>query len=112
MTLTGVNTYGGGTTVLAGTLIGENRAAIEDGMSLTVGADLSAFGGVISAQDSASAVAPVAVPEPGTLAFLAAAVCAIAIAFALARYVACCCKQLPDPIRAPRRQKEVDQPTF
>ena len=93
LTLTGVNTYGGGTTVLAGTLIGENRAAIEDGMSLTVGADLSAFGGVISAQDSASAVAPVAVPEPGTLAFLAAAVCAIAIAFALSRR-ARCCKQL------------------
>ena len=88
LTLTGTNTYLGGTWVENGELIigdgnpGSDLAidASEVGTDLFVGADLSAFGGVISSQvgqaAAATAVLPAPaaspVPEPGALALLAA----------------------------------------
>jgi autotransporter-associated beta strand protein len=86
LTLTGSNTYTGGTTVNGGTLIATNNEAIADGTSLSVG-DPSLLSllpaavvpaPVASAAVAAPAVSPV--PEPGTIALLAlglsgAAVC-------------------------------------
>jgi len=73
--LTTANSYSGGTTVEDGTLAISTAAALPTGTSLTVGA-----GGVfifdpayVSAGPAASAGAVSAVPEPGTLALLAAA---------------------------------------
>jgi autotransporter-associated beta strand protein len=66
------NSYLGGTTVDAGTLTVTNAAALPDGASLTVGAggtfifDPSAAGAPVAS----STISPV--PEPGTLALLAA----------------------------------------
>ncbi len=74
LTLGGTNTYTGGTTVAGGTIIVADSTAIEDGTNLSVGTGLVAFGDVVptplTAPPAASAVAPV--PEPGTLALLAA----------------------------------------
>ena len=75
-TLSGTNTYTGGTYVEGGTLIANNNDWVDPtglGTNLFVGNDLSAFGGVVSAQASgaASAAGAHAVPEPGTLALLA-----------------------------------------
>jgi len=73
--LSGSNTYQGGTTVDAGTLTVNTSAAMPAGTSLTVAAggtfifDPSVSGApVVASQGGASAV-----PEPGTLALLAAA---------------------------------------
>jgi autotransporter-associated beta strand protein len=67
LTLSGSNTYSGGTVVDAGTLILESRGAIANGTSLTVGADASSIFG--------DAVLPTAatVPEPTTLALFSVA---------------------------------------
>ena len=75
--LSGTDTYSGGTTVDAGTLILTSNSAIADGTSLTVGS-----GGVFifdpataAASTYSSAATQVSsVPEPGSLALLAAAV--------------------------------------
>ena len=76
--LTASNTYTGGTVVEAGTLIVSDHDALPSGTSLTVGADASQlFGG--SLQAAAMAGDMQAVPEPGTLALLAAAVCSAAV---------------------------------
>ena len=77
LTLTGTNTYLGGTTVADGTLIVTNREAIADGTSLTVG-NASAFPAPVVPMSAPSAAAVTPVPEPGTLALLAAGV-AVAI---------------------------------
>jgi autotransporter-associated beta strand protein len=73
LTLTGSNTYTGGTTVNNGTLIVKDVQGLADGSSLTVGNPL-AFppmpAAAVPSAAAASAVAPV--PEPGTLALLAA----------------------------------------
>ena len=75
LTLDGTNTYMGGTTVTDGTLIVTNNEAIADGTSLTVG-DPSAFAPapVVPSSTGGSGLnaAIAAVPEPGTLALLAA----------------------------------------
>ncbi len=83
-TLSGTNTYSGGTTVSDGTLIVTSPEAIDAngvGTNLYVGNDLSQFGTVLPAAQSAavaaSGLAPV--PEPGTLALLAAAVLTLGI---------------------------------
>ncbi len=74
--LSGSNSYSGGTTVEAGTLYVTNSAALTDGTSLTVGAggtfifDPSAAGAAAVPVPDAQVVTPV--PEPGTLALLAA----------------------------------------
>ena len=79
--LSGTNTYTGGTTVANGTLIATNSDWVDPtgiGTSLFVGNDLSAFGGVISADatsrasQAAASPAITPVPEPGTLALLVA----------------------------------------
>jgi autotransporter-associated beta strand protein len=75
LTLGGVNTYTGGTTVANGTLFVTSTAAIEDGTNLYVGSHVSALAPVVPAPPAtlaaSSAVAPV--PEPGALVLLAAA---------------------------------------
>ena len=80
LTLTGTNTYTGGTYVEGNsTLIVTNYDGIDGNNlgnnSLYVGNDLSAFGGVVPAQASGAAAAPAVapVPEPGTLALVASA---------------------------------------
>jgi autotransporter-associated beta strand protein len=68
LTLSGTNTYTGGTTVAGGELIVTNSEALADGSSLTVG-NASLF----PASAAPSFIAPAAVapvPEPGTLAIL------------------------------------------
>ena len=72
------NTYTGGTCVEHGTLIVNNRGAIMDETSLTIGADgvfifdPTAGGGVPAAAPYVVSAGPVApVPEPGTLSLLA-----------------------------------------
>jgi autotransporter-associated beta strand protein len=77
LTLDAANNYTGGTTVLDGTLVLANDEAIAEGTSLTVG-DASAFDPALVVPHVAagfrtepqSAITPV--PEPGTLAILAA----------------------------------------
>jgi autotransporter-associated beta strand protein len=75
LTLSGTNTYNGGTTVLEGTLILNNNEAVADGSSLTVG-NPSLFpeavvpsAAVSSVTGAASAIS--SVPEPGSMALLA-----------------------------------------
>jgi len=69
--LSGSNGYSGGTDVESGTLVVSNNEALADGSSLTVGADaMSIFAAAAVPQTAASASA---VPEPGALALLAAA---------------------------------------
>ena len=74
LTLGGTNTYTGGTIVANGTLIATDSTAIEDGTNLYVGSGLLAFGAVVPPPLAAPAAAPsvAPVPEPGTLALLAA----------------------------------------
>ena len=69
--LSGNNTYGysgGGTTVLAGTLIVDTSSSLADGSSLTVGNFSAYLGTSVAAGRTAAPV-----PEPGTLALLLAA---------------------------------------
>jgi fibronectin-binding autotransporter adhesin len=72
LTLSGSNTYSGGTFVEAGKLVVANNAAIAGGSSLTVG-NASLFPAPPAPSQAASPVAVAPVPEPGTLALLAAA---------------------------------------
>ena len=73
LVLSGSNNYTGGTDVMAGRLVVTSPYAIPDGTSLTVG-DASYFGASVLADRPApppsGGIAPV--PEPGTLALLAA----------------------------------------
>jgi autotransporter-associated beta strand protein len=83
--LSGTDTYTGGTNVTAGKLIVTTNTALPDGASLSVGA-----GGTLIFDPSAAG-APVAstispVPEPGTLALLAVALCGVA-AYQRVRYM-------------------------
>jgi fibronectin-binding autotransporter adhesin len=72
LTLTGTNTYTGGTIVANGTLILDDNAALADGSSLTVGQDAAQlFAAPVAI--AASPPAAVAVPEPGKIALLLAA---------------------------------------
>ncbi len=77
LVLSGSNTYGSGTNVLAGTLVVTSPAAIRDGTNLTVGAAAAFAPAVPAGQGAASASAVSPVPEPGTLALLAAATLAL-----------------------------------
>jgi autotransporter-associated beta strand protein len=76
LVLSGTNTYSGGTNVEAGTLTVDDSGALLDGSTLTVGAAASSL---FAASAAPAAVVPTAnvavaaVPEPGTLALLAAA---------------------------------------
>jgi autotransporter-associated beta strand protein len=73
LTLSGIDTYTGITEVLSGKLVVTSPAAIKDGNNLYVGSAGSFFALVVDA-------ATAAVPEPGTMALLAAAVAMIAAA--------------------------------
>ena len=68
MVLSGTNTYRGGTIVGAGTLIATNSEALPDGSSLIVG-NASFFPSYAPVIPAAAALP---VPEPGTMALLAA----------------------------------------
>ena len=71
--LDNTNTYTGGTYVNSGELVAMNDEALANGSNLYVGKALSEFGGVISASsEGIGAAGGTAVPEPGTLALLAA----------------------------------------
>jgi autotransporter-associated beta strand protein len=74
LTLSGTNTYSGGTNVFNGTLIVTTPQGIEDGTNLYVGSSGSFFAPVVPAPaigaGAAAAVAPV--PEPGTWLLVAA----------------------------------------
>jgi autotransporter-associated beta strand protein len=82
LTLSGTNTYTGGTTVEDGILILSNNEAIADGTSLTVG-NPSLFSApvvpsVVAGLQTVPQPAIAPVPEPGTLAILAAGMAATA----------------------------------
>jgi autotransporter-associated beta strand protein len=66
LTLSGTNTYSGGTTVSGGELIVTTSTALPDGSNLTIG-DSSLFPAAVVPSQSTAAV-----PEPATLALLAA----------------------------------------
>ncbi len=78
LVLTGSNTFTGGADTLSGTLIVASAYALPDGSSLTVGArGMSMFDAAASADvpsPLAGAGGAAAVPEPGTLLLLLAAV--------------------------------------
>ncbi len=82
--LSGSNGYSGGTFVNAGTLVVQSPNAVPQGSSLSVGAGAAslfgspAAGGVVPGGGEV-AVAPPAVPEPGTLALFLAALGSAAI---------------------------------
>jgi autotransporter-associated beta strand protein len=71
--LSGSNDYSGGTVVEAGTLIVASNSGLLEGSSLAVGADAA------SLFASTAAGGLVAVPEPGPLVLLGAAVCGAAV---------------------------------
>ena len=74
LVLGGTNTYTGGTTVASGELIVTDNEGIADGTNVCVGGELSLFGNAVAATNAGAASAPsaTAVPEPGTVALLAA----------------------------------------
>ena len=75
--LSGSNSYTGGTAVLDGKLIAAESYSLADGSSLTVG-DASLFAPVFP-DLAANSLAGSSVPEPGTLALLAAAAALMAL---------------------------------
>jgi fibronectin-binding autotransporter adhesin len=85
--LSGINTYSGGTNVLAGTLVLDTSTALADGSSLTVGQGASSLfapaaagpAGTMYSWSAAASAEVVAVPEPGTLALLAVAALLVAV---------------------------------
>jgi autotransporter-associated beta strand protein len=74
LTLSGTNTYTGGTNVFNGTLVASSPSAFEDGSNLYVGSAALYFAPVVPSPVVGGAVVPsvTAVPEPGTLALLTA----------------------------------------
>jgi autotransporter-associated beta strand protein len=86
LVLSGTNTYNGGTTLLDGELIAAAPYSLEDGSALAVGTGVSVFGTVLPAAIS-SAAAVTAVPEPGTLALLAAGAAATVFAVRRKRFL-------------------------
>ena len=80
LVLGGTNTYTGGTTVAGGELIATNNEAIQDGTNVFVGNDLGAFGTIEPSAASLPAAGGTSpVPEPGTLALVAAAGAAVLV---------------------------------
>jgi autotransporter-associated beta strand protein len=77
LTLSGTNTYNGGTTVNGGTLIVNNVKGLADGSSLTIGDPLAFSPAPVVPAATAAAPAIAPVPEPGTLALLAAGAAAV-----------------------------------
>jgi autotransporter-associated beta strand protein len=83
LTLSGTNTYTGGTNVFGGTLVVTTPQGIEDGTNLYVGTSGAFFAPVVPAPavgGGAASAGVTAVPEPGTLALLAAGAAAAVVA--------------------------------
>jgi autotransporter-associated beta strand protein len=84
LVLSGSNTYTGGTTVAAGTLVVDSRAAMADGSNLKIGAESSVFFGAATAEPGLLQAAPLtgtsAVPEPESFAIVAAGAAAAVVA--------------------------------
>jgi autotransporter-associated beta strand protein len=74
LTLSGTGSYTAGTTVADGTLLVTNSQAIADGTNLTVGVATMFPAAVVPSPAVSAGPAAVAVPEPGTIALLAAGV--------------------------------------
>jgi fibronectin-binding autotransporter adhesin len=73
--LSGANTYGGGTNVLQGTLVIDTASALLDGSSLSVGQGASSlFAPAAGPAAAVSAGGVTAVPEPGAIGLLLAAI--------------------------------------
>jgi autotransporter-associated beta strand protein len=72
VTLDNTNTYTGGTFVNSGTLIVDSPAGIESGTNLSVGSMTSLFTPAPTVPDGIAGSSVAAVPEPSTLALLAA----------------------------------------
>ncbi len=91
LVLSGSNTYSGGTYVTGGKLVVTAPDAILDGSNLYLGANAAAaFGTVVSADSTpASASSPAPVPEPSTLALLAAGVFVLLRRPFVARFARC-----------------------
>ncbi len=79
LTLSGTNTFGGGTFVDCGELILTNSHAMADGSNVAVGNPVAFTAPVIRTSQVLSGGVATPVPEPNTLALLAAAVCGAAI---------------------------------
>jgi autotransporter-associated beta strand protein len=84
LTLSNTNSYTGGTIVSSGTLVVTNPAAIADNTNLSVG-DMTSLLSAAPIASPSIAGASVAVPEPGTLALLAAGFAAVAFRVARRR---------------------------
>jgi autotransporter-associated beta strand protein len=78
LTLSNTNSYMGGTSVNSGTLILTSSAAIASGTNLSVGNMTSLLTGAPTAAPGIAEASTVAVPEPGTLALLAAGIAIVA----------------------------------
>ena len=78
LVLSGTNTYSGTTTAAGGTLVLADSEAVKNGANLIVGN--GGLFGTIQPTAEASDVAPTPVPEPGTLALLAAGAAAAVVA--------------------------------
>jgi uncharacterized protein (TIGR03790 family) len=82
LTLTGNNSYSGGTILNSGKLIVASASALPDGGNLTIGSGTSLFGtsgADIVAEPSTPASATVAIPEPSTIALVGATAACVAI---------------------------------
>jgi autotransporter-associated beta strand protein len=80
LTLTGDDTYDGGTDVLSGTLVVAFNSALPEGSSLTVGAaGTLIFDSSVAASPVMNPAAVVSVPEPGTLVLLLAGAALVAM---------------------------------
>jgi fibronectin-binding autotransporter adhesin len=76
LVLSGTNSYMGGTVVNSGTLVIDNTTALADGSSLTVGQGASSlFAPAFAAPPAVAPAGASAVPEPGALMLLLAALC-------------------------------------
>jgi fibronectin-binding autotransporter adhesin len=80
LTLSGTNSYGGGTFVKGGELIVNDSFSLPDNGNLTVGDPLAFPAAVVPGEVVANSSAVSPVPEPGTLALLAAGAAAAAVA--------------------------------
>ncbi len=85
LTLDNSNTYTGGTFVNSGTLIVDSASGIESGTNLSVGGMTSLFTHAPTVPGGIAGASVAAVPEPGTLALLAAGLAIVAFRVARRR---------------------------
>ncbi len=85
VTLDNSNSYSGGTFVNSGTLVVDSTSGIESGTNLSVGSMTSLFTHAPIVPDGIAGASVAAVPEPGTLALLAAGMAIVAFRVARRR---------------------------